>query len=138
MKKTLLITGLLSTLLISQLHAIEMWHADSAFAGQGMCSAKFTFDGGGWDKIQNLRVSVTAYKAGKKIDSGILEVNEFGNCSACRYEEAFLESEEMCNENLSIVVTKATAIVNGKKTDLLRSNGLTIRAFKPFQIKIQK
>jgi len=136
--KIFLSTIVFVTFFTNQVYAIEMWHADSAFAGQGMCAAKFTFDSGGLDTIQNLRVSVTAYNAGKKIDSGILKVNEFGNCDACRYAEAFLESEAMCNDNISIIVTKAIAIVNGKNTDLLKSNQFSIRAFKPFQVKIQK
>lgn len=141
MKKTVIVTGLLSILLINQLHAIEMWHAETVWAGQGMCSASFSFDGGGamgGDPIQKLRVSVAAYKAGKKVDSGILEVEQFNTCNADRYAGALLESEAMCNDNLTIVVTKATAIVNGKKTDLLKTGDLSIREFKPFQIKIQK
>lgn len=98
----------------------------------------FSFDSG-MEEVKNLQVTVTAVnKAGKKVASGVLEIQKFGQSSADRYADAFLEGEEICADDLTIVVNKATAIVDGKRIDLLKSKTLAVRDFKPFKIRLGK
>ena len=85
-------------------YAIDFWHSSTVWAGQGQCSAVFSFDSG-MEEIKNLQVSVNAVnKAGKKVASGLLEITQFGQSSADRYATAFLEGEEICADDLTIVV----------------------------------
>jgi len=119
-------------------HAVDFWHSSTVWVNQGQCSAMFSFDSG-MEDIKNLQVSVAAVnKAGKKVASGVLEIPQFGQSSAARYADAFLEGEEICADDLTIVVNKATAIVDGKRTDLLKSKALSARDFKPFKIRVGK
>jgi len=84
-------------------------------------------------------VSVSAIdKAGKKRLSGVLEIAAFGQSAVDRHADAFLEGEEMCAGDLAIVVDKATAVIGGKSTDLLKEKALSARDFKPFKIHIGK
>lgn len=129
---------ILISCLTAPAHAVEFWHSSTVWAGQGQCSAVFSFDSG-MEKIENLQASVTAInKAGKKVASGVLEIPQFGESSADRYADTFLEGEEICADDLTIVVNKATAIVDGKQTDLLKSKTLSARDFKPFKIRMGK
>lgn len=124
--------------LAAQAHAVDFWHSNTVWAGQGQCSAVFSFDSG-MEEIQNLQVSVTVLnKASKRVASGVLEIPRFGQSAADRYADAFLENEELCSDDLVIVVNKATAAVDGKRTDLLKSKALVIRDFKPFKIRLGK
>ena len=118
--------------------AVDFWHSSTVWAGMGQCSAKFSIDSG-MQEIKNLQITVSAIdKAGKKVASGVLEVQQFGQSNADRYASAFLEGEEICADDLVIVVNKATAIVDGKRTDLLKSKSITARDFKPYKIRIGK
>ena len=124
--------------LTAPVYAVDFWHSSTVWAGQGQCSAVFSFDSG-MEEIKNLQVSVSAVnKAGKKVASGVLEIPQFGQSDAARYADAFLESEENCADDLTIVVNKATAIIDGKRTDLLKSRALSARDFKPFKIRVGK
>ena len=49
-----------------------------------------------------------------------------------------MEGEEICDEDLTIVVNKATAVIDGKSVDLLKTKVLSVRDFKPFRIRIGK
>lgn len=119
-----------------KVHAVDIWHSKTVWAGQGQCSASFTFDSG-LKEIKNLQITVTAVSNdGDKVASGVLKVSQFGQSSVDRYAVAFLEGEEICEDDLTIVVNKATAIVDGKRTDLLKSKKITARDFKPFKIHI--
>ncbi len=119
-------------------YAIDFWNSSTVYANQGQCSAQFSFDSA-MDEIKKLSVAVSAIdKSGKKVTSGVLEVEQFGESNANRYAYAFLEGEEICNDDLTILVTKATAMVNGKRTDLLKSKWLSARDFKPFKIRVGK
>ena len=125
--------------LATPVHAIEFWNSNKVWAGQGQCSAVFTFDSGAMSPIKNLQVAVSALdKSGKKVGGGILQVNSFGDSNATRYAEAFLEGEAICAESLTILVTKATATIDNKRVDLLATKNLSVRSFKPFAIQIGK
>lgn len=115
--------------------AIDFWHSSTVWANHGMCSALFTFDS--MDETKNLQVAVNAVnRSGKVVASGVLEVAEMGQSNANRYQNAFLAGEGVCGDDLTIIVKSATAIVNGKRVDLLRTKALTARDFKPFKIRI--
>lgn len=133
-------SGLLlaASCLTAPAYAIDFWHSNTVWAGQGQCSAVFTFDSG-LGNIEKLQVSVSAVnKSGKKVASGALQVPQFGQSSETRYAEAFLEGEDLCEEGLVILVNKATAIVDGKRMDLLKSKILVARNFNPYKIKTDK
>lgn len=116
--------------------AVEFWHSDTVWAGQGMCAAAFTFDSGG-ETVVNLRVALSAVdKAGNNIDSFILSIPEFGSLSADRYATELWESDVACDDEVKLVVTSATAVVNDERTDLLKNQGIAARAFKPFTIHV--
>jgi hypothetical protein len=118
--------------------AVDFWHSSTIWAGRGQCSAKFSIDSE-MQKIENLQITVSAInKVGEKVATGLLEVQQFGQSNADRYASAFLEGEEICAEDLVIVVDKAVGIVNGKRTDLLKSKSISARDFKPFEIRIVK
>lgn len=118
--------------------AVELWHSDTVWAGQGMCAATFTFDSGG-ETVVNLRVALSAIdKAGNNIDSFILSIPEFGSSSADRYATELWESDVACDDEVKLVVTSATAVVNDERKDLLKSQGIAVRAFKPFTIRMGK
>lgn len=123
----------------SNLGAIDIWHSNCVFANMGMFSAEFTFDGSGIDEISNLKVSVNAIdKSGKTVTSGVLEVAQFGGLGAGRYATAFMESEQICADGLTIVITKASAVINEKKIDLLKSKLISVRNFQPYKIVLRK
>lgn len=127
---------IVTSCITAPVHAVEFWHSSTVWAGQGQCSAMFTFDSG-MEEVRNLHVSVTvANKIGKKVSTGVLEIPQFGQSSANRYADAFLEGEEICADDLTNVVTEATAIVRGKRTDLLKSKALSARDFRPFKVRV--
>src|SRR5690606_6925765 len=116
--------------------AVELWHSDTVWAGQGMCAATFTFDSGG-ETVVNLRVALSAIdKAGNYVDSFILSIPEFGASSAERYASELWETDVACDDEVKLVVTSATAVVNDERKDLLKSQGIAVRAFKPFVIQM--
>lgn len=129
---------LVTSSLAAPVHAVDLWHSNTVWAGQGQCSAVFTFDSG-LEDIKKLQVSVSATnRSGKRVASGVLEVPQFGQSSATRYAEAYLEGEDLCEDDLTITVTKASAIIDGKRTDLVKSRILSDRKFRPYQIHIPK
>jgi hypothetical protein len=119
-------------------YAIDFWHSKTVWAGQGQCSAVFTFDSG-MEDIARLQIYVSAInQSGEKLAFGILEVPEFGQNSSSRYADAFFEGEALCEDDLVIVVDKTTAILDEKRVDLLKSKILTNRDFKLNKIKISR
>lgn len=119
-------------------HAVDFWHSSTVWISGGQCSAVFTFDSG-MEEVRNLQVSVDAFsKSRRKVASGVLEVSEFGESSATRYADAFLEGEAVCDDGLTIVVNKATALIDGRRVDLLKSKTITARDFKPFKVIVGK
>lgn len=122
---------------VTPTYAVDMWHSNTLWAGQGQCSAVFSFDSA-IDEMKDLQVSVTAIdKSGKKVASDVLSIKQIGDSEANRYATAFLEGD-VCADDLTIVVNKATAIIDGKKVDLLKTKQLSLRDFKPFKIRLNK
>src|SRR5690606_41852964 len=70
--------------------AVEFWHSSTIWAGQGQCTAVFSFDSGLHD-ITDLRVAVKALSPnGEIVLEGELAIDQFGQSSAERYADAFL------------------------------------------------
>jgi hypothetical protein len=125
-----------AALLSAPLHALEVWHSNTVWAGQGQCAAVFSFDSDLQD-VSELRLSVSGLNpAGETILSGELEIHQFGQSSADRYAEAYLEGEALCSSDLVIQVEQATALLNGKPTDLLATQALRVLDFKPLKIQL--
>ena len=119
----------------SPLYAIDFWHSNTVFGGQGGCSAEFTFDSF-VEEFKNIQVQVTTYdEEGNKVGVGKIEVHKIGDSNAERYATAYLSGPEYCGD-LNIVVNKATAIVKNRKIDLIKNKNIRVRVFRPYKIKI--
>lgn len=117
---------------------IEFWNSNLTWAGQGQCSATFTFDSG-YENIQKLNIDFNLVdKSGNIIADDTIALDAFGQSSAERYEQIYVESEEICDSTLRIIVTKATAIIDGAMVDLIKSKRISAREFKPFEIRLPK
>ena len=131
------IAPLLSSIALPS-HALELWHSNLVWGGQGICAAQFSFDSGG-EAFSQLQVNVVVLnKAGKKVASGTLSVEQIGDANANRYADALLESESLCEDDLTIRITQATALMDDKPVDLLKTQMLSVRQFTPFKIVIGK
>lgn len=140
--KTLLGSGVvaISTLGFSMTaYAIDFWHSDTVWANQGMCAANFTFDSG-MEPVEQLQVSIVALEknTNKVKGQGVIDIDEFGTSGADRYAVGYWESELACDDNLYLVVTEASAYIDGVKQDLLEAGLLKAREFKPYQIVIER
>ena len=137
MKRFLVCFVLVFASAFSPLYAIDFWHSNTVWGGQGQCSAEFTFDSF-VEEFKNIQVQVTIYdENGKKLGVGKIEVPKIGDSDAERYATAYLLGPEYC-EDLKIVVNKATAIVKNRKIDLIKNKNIKARDFKPYKIKIEK
>ena len=131
----------LAVLLLGSTNAnagIDFWNSNLTWAGQGQCSAEFTFDSG-FENIQKLDVIFNLVdKTGKVVAEDSIALDAFGQSSAERYAQIFVESEEICDDTLLVFVTKATATINGKKVDLLKTKGISVKDFNPLVIRLPK
>lgn len=118
----------------TDVQTIRFWNTNKLYANQGLCVATFFFDSG-LQVIENLQVSFAALNpSDERVATGTLEIARFGDGSASRYADALAESEHFCDDDLTIVVDQATAIIEGRKVDLLAQKVLVPEAFKPFRI----
>jgi hypothetical protein len=136
MKKSLLALLITASFSIHANAAIEFWHSNTETTDPDICSAHFTFDSNGVE-ISDLKVAVSALdKSGTEVIADNLEIESFGQGDIDRYADAELESGDMCQEGLKMVVSAATATIDGKVVDLLATKQLVAREFKPFKIDI--
>jgi len=70
------------------------------------------------------------------IDNGMFLIEHFGYSTASRFERVYLEKEALCEEALTLKITKATAVINDKKVDLIQFADLREEKFKPMKIII--
>ncbi len=136
----LLISGL-GWVLATPAQAVSLWHADTVWAGQGLCAASFTVDSGGqW--VQDLIVDFTALdtQTNAPIKQGQLRAeHDFGRDSATRYAQLLWEDEYACYSHLQLQITRAYAVIEGEVFDLLSASSphsLHIRDFRPYQIEL--
>lgn len=136
MRSPLILAASLAAFVLPGLtQAVEFWHSSTIWAGQGACSAVFSFDSGLHD-ITDLRVAVKAVSPeGETVMHGELAIDQFGQSSAERYADAFLEGEAVCADNLTIQIEEATARLDGRLIDLLATQSLTPRDFRPLPIR---
>ena len=131
----------LAALFLSSTNAsagIDFWNSNLTWAGQGQCSAELTFDSG-FESIQKLEINFNLVdKAGKVIASDSVSLGAFGQSSADRYRQTFVESEEICDNTLRLVVTSAVAMIDGKSVDLIETKRISAREFKPLVIRVPK
>ncbi|WP_369696959.1 IrmA family protein [Comamonas testosteroni] len=93
---------------------MDFWNSNLVFAGQGACSAKFTF-GSGFEDISKFDISVNLEdRAEKNVGKDEIHLDSFGQPNATRYAQAFVEGEEICDSSLKLVVTRAIAAIEGR------------------------
>lgn len=128
----------LGGLLTLPAHAIEIWHSNTIFAGQGQCVATLTL-ASGLDEYRNLRLQATVVdKAGRRLMSQTLDIPSIGQSSAERFAEVTLEGEPICRDDIALQITAASAVAGGKRIDLLRSGQLTPSDFRPMRIRLPR
>ncbi len=115
---------------------VEFWNSNLVWGGQGMCSAEFTFDSGG-EAITKLDISFNLQnKSGKVVARDKIHVSSFGDSGASRYGQAFVESPQVCDSSVKLLVTRASAMIGGKQVDLLKTRQISARKFVPISIKV--
>lgn len=130
--------SLLLALIPSYAFCIEIWHSDNIWIGQGYSSYSFTLDGqdlytsGG---ATDLKITIDMYEKGEKTGSETIVIEKIGSCNAERYDGAAIETQANPDK---FVISKASAIIDGERVDLLKSGMLTWREFSPVPIEIQK
>lgn len=123
-------------LVSASVSAIEVWHSSTVWVNRGMCSAAFTFDAAD-GPFKRLRILMQAVdKRGQVQAQDTLAIAALGEDNASRYATAFFEGEALCDPDLSIRILKATAVVDGRSVDLIKTRALSARVFKPYAIKI--
>lgn len=128
--------GLLGVLSVLPAQAIEIWHSNTVFAGQGQCAAALTLDSGG-EEYQQVRLQVALLdKGGRRVATQTLDLPAIGQSSAERYADVLIEGEAACDSSLQLQITAASAVVNGKRVDLVRTGQLTARDFRPMRIRV--
>ena len=126
----------LGGLMTLQAQAIEVWHSNTVFGGQGQCVATLTLDSG-LEEFRQVKLQAAVLdKAGRRLMTQTLDLPSIGSSSAERFAEVMLEGEALCDEQLQLQITSATAVLNGKRIDLLRAGQLTARTFRPMPIRI--
>lgn len=126
-------TILAGLLFMAPASALEIWHSNTVWANQGMCSATFMLDSG-MSEVGPLEIGVELVNAqGVVIAIDTLNVDAFGDSEATRYQTTYLESEAVCEEDLTVRFT-SLATVAGQKKKTLPLSELQIRAFKPFTL----
>ncbi|HRL21715.1 MAG TPA: IrmA family protein [Alcaligenes sp.] len=123
----------------ADLNGIDFWHSDTVWANQGMCAANFTFDAGALsDPVTQLTVDMQVRNAADAHLGDVeLVLEHIGGSSADRYATAHWVSEQACETDVKLVVTRAHAMVDGRKVDLMANKALGTRTFTPLPISFQ-
>jgi hypothetical protein len=116
--------------------ALDIWHSNTVWAGQGMCAFTFTVDGQDMQAeapagVSNLTLEIVPLNEGlKELGSPVtIRLTEtFADSTATRYEQFFIEGD--CDAE-TFGISKATGIIGGRERDLLESRQLTPRKFEP-------
>ena len=134
MKRQLKAGAMLASLLfMAPASALEIWHSNTVWANQGMCSATFTLDSG-MSEVGPLEIGVELVNAqGVVVAIDTLNVDAFGDSEATRYQTTFLEGEAVCEDDLTVRFT-ALVTVSGQSKKTLPLSELHIRTFKPFTL----
>lgn len=116
--------------------AMSIRNTSLVFANHGMCSAAFDIDSG-LEEMSDVKIYYQVLnEVADTIDNGMFLIDHFGYSTASRFERVYLEKEALCEEALTLKITKATAVINGKKVDLIKFADLREEKFKPMKIII--
>ncbi|MCU6680584.1 IrmA family protein [Leclercia sp. H6W5] len=127
------ITMLAGLLFMAPASALEIWHSNTVWANQGMCSATFTLDSG-MSEVGPLEIGVELVNAqGVVVAIDTLNVDAFGDSEATRYQTTYLEGEATCEDDLTVRFTSMVT-VSGQTKETLPLSELHIRTFKPFTL----
>lgn len=127
------ITMLAGLLFMAPASALEIWHSNTVWANQGMCSVTFTLDSG-MSEVGPLEIGVELVNAqGVVVAIDTLNVDAFGDSEATRYQKTYLEGEAVCEDDLNVRFTSLVT-VSGQMKKTLPLSELHIRTFKPFTL----
>ena len=121
--------------------AVEIWHSDSFFGGQGTCVHTFNLDAldsvmaedGG---VADLQLTIALLdKAGNDIDVVEARVEGvIGDSPSNRY--GGIAIYDQCEDNAAFAIKKATGIIGGNVVDLIQSEKISMRHFVSLPIHI--
>jgi hypothetical protein len=132
--KSLLVFSLLN--LSFQANALTVQHTNTMFGMGGNCVAIMSLHSR--QEIRQLDMNIIVQDAtGKKLETHDIEVEEIGASHATDSRDEFLEGEYICQDKLSLVVTRAVGIMNDQKVDLLRDKLVELSDFKPMPIRLK-
>lgn len=139
MIKLRLITVLCCLATFSQLAlAMSIRNTSLEFANQGMCSAAFIIDS---EQQEMTDVEIYYEALNEKFDlveDGVFKIEHLGYSSSSRFENIYLENEELCDESLALKITRASATIEGKKIDLINNDDFYEKKFEPMKIIMPK
>lgn len=119
---------------------ISITHWDTLWANQGYYAAQILLDGGGLSGYRNLKVGLDFLDStGQKVDTGEFVIEELGTCTATRYATTIVESQNIGEEKMTVVIVSASAeseLNPGKRIDLLARGLVSGRNPTSYQVRI--
>jgi hypothetical protein len=119
---------------------VTISHISTAYANRGMCSIRFGLgtamgDGDAGDISVMLKF---IDKNGKPLYQGVIGAS-LSDSEAGRYQEVFLEDEDICfDSSTRVQVVQATATPGKKKFNLIKLHKIVVDDFRPYTISIPK
>lgn len=124
-----------------ELGQITITHWDTLWANQGYYAAQILLDGGGLSGYRHLKVALDFLDSnGQKVDSGKFEIDELGTCTATRYATTIVESQNIGEDKMAVVIVSATAeseLTPGKQIDLLALGLVSGRNPTSYEVRIR-
>lgn len=115
---------------------ITIQHMSTVFANQGMCSVRFSLEttmGDGDAGTVTLDLGFLD-KQKKEVARGQL-IADLSDSTAGRYQEVYVEGEDMClDPDTTVVVRRARSESQGKRFDLLKLRKIRGSRFHPYPI----
>lgn len=115
---------------------ITIQHMSTTFANHGMCSVRFSLEttmGDGDAGTVTLDLGFLD-KQMKEVARGQL-VADLNDSTAGRYQEVYVEGEDMClDPDTTVVVRRARSENQGKKFDLLKLKKIRGSMFRPYPV----
>ena len=117
-------------------NAIDIWHSNTVWAGQGMCAFTFTLDGQDVQMetpsgVNDLTLEIMLLNEDRKELGSPVTVRleqPFADSEATRYAQFFIEGD--CGAE-TFGISKATGIIGGRQQDLLETRQITPVKFEP-------
>lgn len=119
---------------------ISISHWDTLWGNQGYYAAQILLDSSGLSGYHNLKVSLDFLNdKGDIVDSAEFVIDELGTCTATRYATTIVESQEIGDEKMTIVIVSATAEAEsspGNEIDLLKNGLVSSRTPTSYAVQI--